>query len=301
MCLSRIKWGPTHSEPGVFAHSQIPPLPSTPPSASRCSNPLAGWGVEKSGFRFFFKVQSRDCTSATLHLHKTCRMCPVHTTWKRQTCLFLCLSQSLALSYLVTCLHFLSLAWSRVCIFSLSCRSEQQPPADKRLRVSSCWHIGFQVIMSTTESNQLHSEKPAAENCCWVLLALGGPQIRTSYICEERLGPESLKRLTLVDLSPSHHNCTILFSHCVNLLLLCSAATMLSHYAMILCQITRACLSNYVLTHFLSSLHHSQTQRKTKTTFDCQIESEVFWECSGACFQATGSPSPNLNLPHPLV
>ena len=32
------------------------------------------------------------------------------------------------------------------------------------------------------------------------LSSLGGPQISmTSYICEERLGPESLKRLTLVD------------------------------------------------------------------------------------------------------
>ena len=61
---------------------------------------------------------------------------PVHTTWKRQTCLFICLSLTL----------WLSLAWSRACIFSLllghvfafslSCRSDQQPPADKRLRLN---------------------------------------------------------------------------------------------------------------------------------------------------------------------
>jgi len=49
-------------------------------------------------------------------------------------------------------------------------------------------------------------------------LSLHGPQIKmTNYICEEQLRPESLKRLTLVDVSPSHHNCTILFRHSVNL------------------------------------------------------------------------------------
>ena len=73
--------------------------------------------------------------------------------------------------------------------------------------------MGFQVIMF----NWVESVGEA-ENLFSFLLALRGPQIRmTSYIFEERLGPESLKRLTLVDVSPSHHICTVLFSHSVNL------------------------------------------------------------------------------------
>jgi len=120
----------------------------------------------------------------------------------------------------------------------------------------------------------------AAAECCWV----SSDQKDKLYW----LGPKSWENIDPCDLSPSHHNCTILFvtvSIWATALLICYGAEPLRYN-------TIPSHSRLPLTHFLPS-PSLLTAGLTAGTKDVEgnlklpDQSKDFWECSGASFQAT--------------